>query len=175
MIQASLLRRSVSYKALLPGAPGVVEVVLLQQSQFGPALDPATLMPYLWFGFGPCPMFGFGPYHLWRTNYLASYTVLVGPVFPLMSWQNHGEAAAVQEAAPVGHTVWQAGSRLAAEAHTGHPVLPSFPGYPSVEPVSWCLSRREGEASVRFPASVVARGNLGEVGSRWSLPQGGVA
>ena len=82
---------------------------------------------------------------------------------------------AIQAAALVGCMAWQAGSRLAAEAHTGHPVLPSFLGYLSAEPVSWHLSQWEGEASVHFPAAVVARGNLGEVGSRWSLPQGGVA
>ena len=129
MIQASLPRTSVSYMALHPGAPGVVEVVSLQQPQLSPVLDPAILTPYLWFGFELGPSCGFEPYHFRRAWCLTSHAVLVGLASPLESWQNHCEAAevaAVQVAAPVGHRVLQTGSRSAGGVHTGHPVLPSF-------------------------------------------------
>ena len=133
LIQASLPQRSVSYEVLHPGTPGIVEVVSLQQPQFGPALDPATLGPCLWFGFVPGPLCGFRPYHLWRTGCLTSHAAPVGLVSPLESWQNHckaAEVAAIQVAAPVGCKALQTGSRSAGEVCTGHPVLPSFPGQP---------------------------------------------
>ena len=128
-----------SYEVLLPGAPGVVKAASLQQPQFGPALDLAVLAPYLYVGFGPGPLCGFEPYHFVMARCLTSHAVLVGLVPLPGSWQNYcelAEVAAVQEAVPVGCMAWQIGSRSAGEGRTGHPVLPSFPGQPGVEPLN---------------------------------------